>query len=268
MTDERFEAGAPAYAAYLETTEGRLRLDLAWQRFRPFLDELADGRAGTGDGAGTRRGFDLGGGTGALGLRLAARGWRVAIVDASAAMLALAERNARGQGLSHLCTFHRTDAARAAELFDAHSFDAALCHNVLEYVHDPQAAVLTTARLLRPGGYASLLVRNRAGEAMRDALKRHDLDAAERALAAASVNESLYGGPAKVFDPATLRGLAAEAGLRPLALFGVRVVADYLPPSLSETEEAYARLLTFELRLGARHDFAAVARYLQLVARA
>jgi hypothetical protein len=65
-----------------------------------------------------------------------------------------------------------------------------------------------------------------------------------------------------------LSGLAAAAGLTTLAVRGVRVVADYLPPSLSETPELYARLLAFESRLGADPDFARVARYTQLLARA
>jgi hypothetical protein len=53
-----------------------------------------------------------------------------------------------------------------------------------------------------------------------------------------------------------------------VAVRGVRVVADYLPPALSETPELYARLLAFELRLGAEPDFIPVARYAQIIARA
>jgi hypothetical protein len=52
-----------------------------------------------------------------------------------------------------------------------------------------------------------------------------------------------------------------------VAFRGVRVVADYLPASLSATEDDYRRLLDFEHNLGSRSDFAAVARYTQLIAR-
>ncbi|HEX8422009.1 MAG TPA: hypothetical protein VF634_01280, partial [Pyrinomonadaceae bacterium] len=84
-TDERFESGAPAYAAYLQTSEGRLRLDIAWENFLSLINETdasqgrpvePSARAGS-----PRRALDLGGGTGALGLRFAALGWDVAIVD-------------------------------------------------------------------------------------------------------------------------------------------------------------------------------------------
>jgi hypothetical protein len=102
---------------------------------------------------------------------------------------------------------------------------------------------------------------------MRAALKAHDLDEAERALTAAHVNESLYGGPARLFDREMLCELAREVGLEVIAARGVRVVADYLPASFSDTAETYARLLAFERRLGARPEFAAIARYTQIIAR-
>ncbi|HEY9405763.1 MAG TPA: methyltransferase domain-containing protein, partial [Pyrinomonadaceae bacterium] len=215
-----------------------------------------------------KRALDLGGGTGALALRFAALGWHAAVVDPSATMLALAADSARARALAAHITFHQSVAETAHQLFAPQTFDAATCHNVLEYVSDPHAAVRALAALVKPGGMVSLVARNRAGEAMRAAVKSHDLDEAERALAAGQVNESLYGGPARLYDARTLCELATGAGLQVVATRGVRVVADYLPASLSGTPEAYARLLSFELVLGARPEFAAVARYTQIIARA
>jgi S-adenosylmethionine-dependent methyltransferase len=270
-TDERFESGAPAYAAYLQTSEGRLRLDIAWENFLSIIDETDTAQTKT-DQASTRaetprRALDLGGGTGALGLRFAALGWRVAVVDPSATMLSLAAEAARGQGLAERVTFHQAEAERARECFAPQTFHAAVCHNVLEYVPDPRAALHTLAALVRAGGLVSLVARNRAGEAIRAALKAHDLEEAERALTADTANESLYGGPARLFDAERLSELATEVGLEVIAARGVRVVADYLPASLSDTAETYARLLAFERTLGARPAFAAVARYTQIIAR-
>ncbi|MGI9104997.1 MAG: methyltransferase domain-containing protein [Pyrinomonadaceae bacterium] len=269
-TDKRLEAGAPAYAAYLQTVEGRLRLDLAWENFIAALADAGETPADFDHGraAGVKYALDLGGGTGALALRFAALGWRVAVVDPSATMLSLAAEAARGRGFTERMTFHQTAAERAGECFAPQTFDAAICHNVLEYVADPRPAVATLAQLVRPRGFVSLLARNRAGEAMRAALKAHDLDEAERALAADVVNESLYDGPARLFDAQKLRALATEAGLHVVAERGVRVVVDYLPTALSETPKAYARLLAFERKLGALPEFAAVARYTQIMTRA
>ncbi|MGH9943826.1 MAG: methyltransferase domain-containing protein, partial [Pyrinomonadaceae bacterium] len=140
-------------------------------------------------------------------------------------------------------------------------------HNVLEYVPDVPAVMRALGSLLGEGGLVSLLVRQRAGEVMRAALKPHDLEAARAALAVECVTESLYGGPARTFDADALRALLTGQGFEIVAERGVRVVADYLPASLSETEEAYTRLLGFESELGARPEFASVARYRQVIAR-
>ena len=265
---ERFESGAREYADYLRTVEGRLRLDLAWENFRSAFAENDPG-----PDAATIRGalapaLDLGCGTGALAVRLAREGRRVCAADTSAAMLEIAAEAARRERCDDRIDFYRLEAGRAAEVFDARSFGAVVCHNVLEYVSDPGAVARAAGRLLRPGGVASFLARNRAGEALRDAVKLHDLDSAARALTADSVRESLYGGPARLFDAESLNALAVEAGLEIVAVRGVRVVADYLPASLSETDELYARLLAFELRLGSNADFVPVARYVQMIARA
>jgi 2-polyprenyl-3-methyl-5-hydroxy-6-metoxy-1,4-benzoquinol methylase len=261
--DERFETGASRYADYLRTTEGRLRLDLAWLN----LHELTGQADTSGAGDEARRALDVGGGTGALALRLADEGWSVSVLDSSAAMLALASASVSRGGHSSRVSFHEGDAARLQEIFAPATFDLLACHNVLEYVEEPSAVVRAAGAAARRGAIVSLLARNRAGEAMRAALKARDLDAARHALVAATVRESLYGGPAKLFDAEQLRSLASDAGLEVLAVRGVRVVADYLPATLSQTAEDYERLLDFEYALGARSDFAAVARYTQLIAR-
>ncbi len=264
-SDERFESGASRYADYLQTTEGRLRLDLAWLNLLEFIRQNFPST----DSGGTaeRRALDVGGGTGALGLRLASEGWRVDVLDSSAAMLALASVAARRAGHSSHVSLHEGDAVRLSERFEPGTFDLVACHNVLEYVEDPSAVIRAVANAARRGGLISLLARNRAGETMRAAIKAQDLDAARHALTASAVKESLYGGPAKLFDHDSMRALAFDSGLEVLAVRGVRVVADYLPASLSQTEDDYQRLLDFEHTLGARTDFSAVARYAQLIAR-
>lgn len=40
--------------------------------------------------------------------------------------------------------------------FDDGSFDAAVCHNVIEFLADPQALIVEAARILVPGGYLLL----------------------------------------------------------------------------------------------------------------
>jgi hypothetical protein len=64
----------------------------------------------------------------------------------------------------------------------------------------------------------------------------------------------------------TLRSMLRAANLEVMVERGVRVVADYLPPSISRHAE-YDRILRLERKLGSRPEFAAVARYTHYLAR-
>jgi hypothetical protein len=44
-------------------------------------------------------------------------------------------------------------------------------------------------------------------------------------------------------------------------------MSDYLPVRLFQDDAGYARVLAFEQRLGEKPEFAAIARYTQLLAR-
>lgn len=52
----------------------------------------------------------------------------------------------------------------------AASFDLVLCHNVLEYVDEKEAYLHELARLVKPGGYISLVKHNRPGRVMQMAV--------------------------------------------------------------------------------------------------
>src|SRR5579859_1722073 len=159
---ERFRSGAAKYAAYLETPEGRLRLDLAFANLQDFLPQAPRPLLA----------LDIGCGTGAIAVRLARLGLRVTLLDASVPMLDFAERAAREAGVTDKITQKHGDAAQLATLFPAGSFDVILCHNVLEYADDPCAVLRSAARALRDtSSIISVLVRNRAGEVLKAAIQ-------------------------------------------------------------------------------------------------
>ena len=253
---ERFQTGAAKYAAYLETPEGKLRLDLAFANLQDSLPQA------------TRqlRALDIGCGTGALAVRLARLGLHVTLLDESLQMLDFAQRAAQAAGVTERIALKHGDAAEFANLFQAASFDLILCHNVLEYVDDPCAVLRGAARALRdPSSIISILVRNQAGEVLKAAIKDGDLTAAEHSLSAEWGNESLYGGRVRLFTAESLQAMLLESPLAVTAERGVRVLSDYLPPTVSRNDE-YERILQLERKLGRRPEFARVARYTHCLA--
>jgi ubiquinone/menaquinone biosynthesis C-methylase UbiE len=122
-----FQEEADKNAAYLETAEGRLRLDLTVAAVAEFLPVLPSTKP--------LRALDLGGGTGAAAVNLARRGVEVTLLDSSLAMLNMAERTALNAEIGDKVVLQHGDVAQAGKLFAEEFFDIVLCHNVLEYVH-------------------------------------------------------------------------------------------------------------------------------------
>jgi S-adenosylmethionine-dependent methyltransferase len=253
---ERFRTGAAKYAAYLETPEGQLRLDLAFANLQDYLPQAPPSLLA----------LDLGCGTGAIAVRLARLGLHVTLLDASLPMLDFAKRAAREAGVTERIALQHGDAGQFANLFHAGSFDVILCHNILEYVDDPCAVLRSAARALRdPFSIVSVLVRNQAGEVLKAAIHDGDLAATEHNLTAEWGHESLYGGGVRLFTAESLQAMLLESSLAVTAERGVRVMSDYLPRRISRSDE-YERIFELERKLGRRPEFAAVARYTHCLA--
>jgi S-adenosylmethionine-dependent methyltransferase len=256
---DRFQTEAEKYAAYLETPEGRLRLDLPFANLQEFLPMPA--------GQSPLCALDLGCGTGANGLRLARLGFQVTLLDSSPAMLDIAKRAAQEAQIAEKIEAKHGDADQLVNLFQVGTFDVILCHNVLEFVENPGAVLHAAQRALRnASAMLSVLVRNRAGEVLKSAIVSGDLAAVDHNLTDEWGSEALYGGKVRLFTPDTTRAMLKEASLEVVAERGVRVLSDYLSPRVSLSAE-YERIFALERKLGRRPDFAAVARYTHYLAR-
>lgn len=254
---ERFNQEAEKYATYLESPEGRLRIDLAFANLEEFLPPAKRS---------SLHALDIGCGTGALAVRLAQLGLQVTALDPSETMLEIARCAAQQAGVGGDITLRSGDASQLPALFDAGSFDVILCHNVLEFVDDPAAVLRDAARMLRDStNLISILVRNQPGEVLKAALVNGDLAAAETNLTSDWGEERLYGGKVRLFRPDSLHSILEAASFTVTAERGVRVVSDYLPAKISRHDE-YEGIFEFERKLGKRPEFAAVARYTQCLA--
>src|SRR6267378_3647294 len=126
LDTSRFQ-DADKYAAYLKTTAGRLRSELAWENVRRFLPREAS----------KRRALDVGGGTGFASVQLARLGYEVVLLDGSEEMLRIARQQAEAGSVAARISICHADAGQLRELFDAESFDIVVCHNLLDYAEDP-----------------------------------------------------------------------------------------------------------------------------------
>jgi SAM-dependent methyltransferase len=190
---------------------------------------------------------DVGAGTGGFAVSIASQGHRVTVVDPSPDALAAAGWRAAETGVT--LTEVQGEAVDLPALVgepgaggagaDRNGADLVICHNVLEYVDSPDAALAAIARVLRPGGTVSVLAANTVAAVLQRAL------AGKYAEALAMLPGSAETGPgspsavpssagrapsvARRFTLPELTALIEGAGLRVGDVHGIRIFSSLLP---------------------------------------
>ena len=214
---------------------------------------------------------DVGAGTGGFAVSIAATGHRVTVVDPSPDALAAARWRAGEAGvtltevqgeaadLPALVGVPGADSAGAAGAgANGAGADLVICHNVLEYVDSPPAALAAVARVLRPGGTVSVLAANTVAAVLQRALAGKYAEARAMLPGVPGTGPGAEGpatpgrGTAQLARRFTLPELAAlieGAGLQVGNAHGIRVFSGLLPgapadlaavEALRELEEAAA----------------------------
>jgi S-adenosylmethionine-dependent methyltransferase len=198
---------------------------------------------------------DAGGGTGQLAVALARHGYRVTVVDTSAAMLATCAQRATDAGgqVAARVAIVQGDAADLPDLLGPGGQEAAVCHDLLTRVDDRAALLASLAGVLAPGGVLSLGFANRDWLALR-AGRRGDHAAALRAV---------RGGEAMTLAEAETE--LEKAGFELVTASGVGVFADAGDDDLDPDE--LATLVELERLVAGREPYRSSARTLHLVAR-
>ena len=174
----RWGAGARPRAAPPSSSVGRdADLRRTGRMVRPALHDHPRPRARSVGAGAARRDpaappatvLDVGGGSGAIAVPLAAQGYRVTVLDPSNAMLDLAGRHAADAGVELRLVPGGVESL--AELAPG-PFDAVCCHAVLLYLDDPDVHLAALRRVVSAGATLSLLEKNRLALAMRPRTSR------------------------------------------------------------------------------------------------
>ncbi len=210
--------------------------------------------------------LDAGGGTGGFAVPVAELGHRVTVVDPSPDSLAALERRAAEAGVTDRIRGVQGDASELVSLVEPDTFDAVLCHSVLEVVDDLSGAVAAIAGCLRPGGAASVLVANRNAAVLARAVAGHFAEA--RHALADPAGRWGHGDPVpRRFDHDDVVALLERSGLRVDAVHGVRIFADLVPGTLVDSEPgALPALRELETAAAERPAFRDIATQLHVLA--
>jgi SAM-dependent methyltransferase len=181
---------------------------------------------------------DVGGGGGDQSIPLASEGYRVTIVEPSAAMLDRARRRLAGEPEAVAARVRLVQAAgeQAGEALGGERFGGVLCHGVVMYVEPLAPFVAALAALAAPGGIVSIVAKNAEALAVRPATEG-DWTGALRAFdARRQVNGLGLDTRADTVDELT--ALLAAEGVDAVAWYGVRLFTDWMAGAGDEAGSA------------------------------
>lgn len=208
--------------------------------------------------------LDIGGGQGQLSLLLAAQGHRVMLVDPSAEMLALAQRDWQ--------LLYADDATACPPRFVQKKLqdltpqavggpDLILFHAVMEWLADPLAGLAQVASWLKPEAYLSVIFFNKHSAAWMRLMRGRLRAVREDRLAGNGRSLS----PTHPLDPQWVLDWLATQPLSILRYSGLRCFSDYLDELRLAQEPDPQDLLETEWLLSQREPYRSLARYLHLV---
>ena len=236
-----------------QTTKGRLR-QIVLQRDLAELPELALPQIKP------LRVIDIGAGQGQLALWLAQQGHHVHLTDVSADMLEMAKAASQQQGLQGQVQFSHIGLQEIPESDDG--YPLVLCHAVLEWLVDPQAAIAKLWQLTSAGGVLSLMFYNVDAKRFSN-IVYGNFNYVLRDLA---YKKKVSLSPQNPLDPQQVLAWCLAQGFELQSKTGVRCFHDYLRDR-SEQESEFDKLVEVELRFNRTEPYASLGRYQHLLLR-
>ena len=143
------------------------------------------------------------------------------------------------------------------------SFDMVICHNVLEYVDEKEAYLRELARVVKPGGYLSLVKHNRAGRVMQMAVLLNDVDMANKLLDGGAGKSGQFGDIRYYEDEEALRWLPGFSCER---CWGARTFWDLQQMQECHTDAVWQQhMLALEERVSAMPQYQNIAFFHHLL---
>jgi S-adenosylmethionine-dependent methyltransferase len=260
LTQSSFDQALDTWRVWQESPWGRLRYVLAEFNLQRHLAPL---------GKGPLRVLDLAGADGGDALRLLRRGHHVTVVDFAPGMLAAAHERARAAGVHEQLSTVEADVLDLPDAVTGSRYDVVLCHNLLQYLDDPQPALRSAASLVRTGGVLSVMAINRHATPLNLAVRSLDPAAALAALDRRTAHGETFDSELTLYTAEEIEPLLAELGCVDIEHCGIRTVNDHIVDDARKHEpDFYESLEALELALTNRHPYPHTAKIFQLLARA
>lgn len=227
------------------SSKGELRLALVWRDMQAQLPLQQS----------PLRCWDAGGGLGQISAKLAALGHQVCLSEPALDMLELA-RKELPEGVR--CRQETLQQHRPPE----GGYDLVVCHAVLEWLSQPEAAMEHLINALTPGGYLSLLFYNVHAIALANLAKGN----LYKVQAEKFAGEPGSFTPPSPQDPLTVVRQLETLGLEVVGRRSMRFALDLMPRAL-RAQRSLEDVMAVEWQYGAREPYWQLGRYVHVVCR-
>lgn len=147
--------------------------------------------------------------------------------------------------------------------FEDNSFDMIICHNVLEYIDDKASVVQELTRVLKPGGFISLVKHNRNGRVMQMAVLLDDFEKANSLLDGGDSAASKFGAIRYYEDSDVIRW---HPDLFIDKIYGIRTFWDLQQNQEKHPDEEWQeKMMQLEMRVSEMKDFINIAFFHHLL---
>lgn len=250
LTDRNFDTLAGRFSQNIyNTTKGKIRQAVLLRDLLE-LPQLASPSSV----------LDVGGGQGQLALKLAALGHSVVLTDISAEMLDIAKAEAEQQGLAAQLKLIHSPLQHLHTELNPQQYPLVLCHAVLEWLADPQAAITSLKQWVAPGGVLSLMFYNKDAHRFSNILYGNF----DYVKADMRVKKPVRLNPQQPLANAEVLAWCQQAGFSVVGKTGVRCFHDYLRDR-TQQQSQYQALEALELQYNRQEPYASIGRYTHLL---
>ena len=218
--------------------------------------------------------LDAGGGTGRWAVRMAGKGCRVVLLDASEGMLKVAASRVKEEGLRDRITIREGDATKTG--FPDEAFDMIFCEQTLFLFKEPDALLKELHRTLKKKARLIISAQNRYAQCLASLSENptpDNVDGALKLLLRKKCSTMTPDGKVNIYTwtPDEFRTTLERNGFQVEKIIGKGIS---MPLRISKdvfmrkeySKELFAKILEFELALCERQDALALAGHLQAIA--
>jgi S-adenosylmethionine-dependent methyltransferase len=251
---EAFAQSAENYWSFIGKPWGKLFYHTAWNHLNDHMSSINSCRV-----------LDVGCGFGVTSQHLARKGHHVTGTEPTEQMLKIARQHYESQGLP--LEFKCLQLEELPGRF-AHPFDWVLCHNVLEYIVQPQEGLRKLGELTAPNGYLSIIAHNPVGKLMKKAIVHKDPKDALLNIDNHQEYSSVVQADLTTYDYDVLVKWLKELGYQVVDRYGIHNLYGYITDNDIKMNEAWDQEMTeLELELSRRSPFREIAIFAHIIAR-